>query len=54
MSIKFYKQIKRYIWNIILDAVDTWTLHKIDQKYFDSFGIGYIAEEGWRSVGPLM
>jgi hypothetical protein len=48
MSIKFYKRIKHYIWNIILDDVKTWTLHKIEQKYFDSFEIGCMAEEGWR------
>jgi len=46
MSIKFYKRIKRYIWNIILDDAETWTLHKIDQKNFDSFEVGCIAEDG--------
>jgi len=40
MSLQLYKRIKPYIWKTILNGVETWTLHKIDQKYFDSFEIG--------------
>jgi hypothetical protein len=29
--------LKCYIWSIALYGADTWTLRKVDQKYFESF-----------------
>jgi hypothetical protein len=31
------KLVKCYIWSIALYGAETWTLHKVDQKYLESF-----------------
>jgi hypothetical protein len=38
--------VKRYVWNIALYGVETWTLRKVDHKYLESLKCG--AGEGWR------
>jgi hypothetical protein len=31
------KLVKCYIWSIALYGAETWTLHRVDQKYVGSF-----------------
>ena len=33
------KLMKCYIWSTALQGAETWTLHRVDQKYIESFEI---------------
>jgi len=46
------KLVKCYIWSIALCGAETWTLQKVDQKYFKV--LTCTAGEGKSSVGPIM
>jgi len=50
LDLSFMKElVRRYIWNIALYGVETWTLRQVDQKY----NVNGAREGGRRSVGTI-
>jgi hypothetical protein len=47
------KLVKCYIWSIALCGAETWTLRKMDQKFWKVLKCG-AGEEWRRSVGPIV
>jgi hypothetical protein len=47
------KLVKCYIWSIAFYGAETWTLRKVDQKYWKVLKCG-AGEEWRRSVGPIV